>query len=80
MCPCAVAPEEMEEACVCNSPSVPRRQVPKLAARKGKVGQAPCEVGSPFPPLLSSLLLVHGGLQDKGRGDGQRAHNQKALA
>lgn len=29
---------------------------------------------------LSHLLLVHGELQDEGRGDGQRAHSQKALA
>lgn len=73
MCLCATAQEEMGGARVCNSPSLSRRQVTKPASGKG-------EAGSPFPSLLSSLLLVCSGLQHKDRGDGQRVHSQQALA
>lgn len=77
--PCAMAPEEMGETCVCHSPCFLRRQVLKLAGRKGKTGQDSREVGSPFPLLLSSLLLEHVRLQDEGKDDGQRAHSHKAV-
>lgn len=50
-----LALDETEAVCACSGPSIPRRQVLKPTARKGKVGQDSCKAGSPLPPLLPAL-------------------------
>lgn len=45
---------------------------------RGRLDKTHARLGLLFH--LSYLLLVHWELQDEGRGDGQRAHSQKALA